>query len=88
MPASLFLEGSLYELWFSGPGSQMTKSLSLLSAPSIFQTVASTLFLCGLCHSVSSRVGTQLPNTLWAFPELSLTVKCGRRIHNSMNTRR
>lgn len=52
--ASYFvLEGSPHDPCPSGPHSEMSKSFSLLSASNIFQTAASSLYLCGLFVQLS-----------------------------------
>lgn len=48
MLALLFLEGSPHDLCLSGPCCEMSKSLSLPSAPGVFQTANFMLYLHGL----------------------------------------
>lgn len=65
LPAPLFLGESPSDLCLLGTGSQTSKSLFLPYALGIFQTAASTLYLCG--YSVFLMAGTQLPVALHAF---------------------
>ena len=45
LPAALFLEGSPHDPCLSGPCSEMRKPVPLPSAPGIYQTAGSILYL-------------------------------------------
>ena len=73
-PATLF-QRSLNNLCSSSIGSEISKQITLLYIPVVFQTAAYMLYLLkDVCCAVSLKMGTQFPLALSASPELNLLI--------------